>query len=452
MASLNPFPLMPPRSTELRLSHFDENVYKGGPTTTLYKLVDALCGDSGAGDLIKQYFLARMGAALETIYFNDLDYIFGNVSFMARSPAETYAYNPMTDMLTSDQWDEVRVKDAWYRARVKDFFIACGMGGTPQGVRMCVQAAVAVDCDLFEVWRYNRNFGLGDNLGRSPSSADNELVIKPHKDSLSPAEFRLLRDMLDKIRPFDSIFTISMSGLAVATPLGIQATTADSTYFEVQKVVTGSPILASLPAPELLAIDLDPTEQWLFSHSPELAPYAAFNITQEYGYYYLVGGGKRSPIDAVTYGTLQSDGSIKPEPNFEIFQTQQQFTAWQSYATADSPDNYPGGKFGLTPNKAPALNDDGSPYLFPFKTQQEYVNQRKAEVIAMGGNANDNQYQLPIQKSVQSKIVFTPDLAVAFSPPAKDSTVTSSWLKDRTVSQQLSMRDHLPLYVRSAQQ
>ena len=113
--------------------HFDEYVYTGDTSTILYKLVDALCGTTGAGALINQIFLARMAGALETIYFNDLDYIFGKVNFLSRSPAESYPWNPQTDLLTSDQWDIVRIKDSWYRDRIKKFFIAATKGGTMDG-------------------------------------------------------------------------------------------------------------------------------------------------------------------------------------------------------------------------------------------------------------------------------------------------------------------------------
>lgn len=451
MASVTPFPLMPPRSIERRLDHFDDLVYKGDPSTILYRIADVLVGDAGAGSLIKEAFLTRLSNSLETIYFNDLDYIFGSVSFLSRSPAESYPYNPMTQMLTSDQWDEVRVKDAWYRDRVRQFFIACGQGGTPKGIRTCVNAAVAVDCDLFEVWRYADNFGLGANLGRSPSTNRNELVIKPHKMTLSPVEFRLLRDMLDRIAPADTVMTISLSGLGVAAPLPVQAITADSTYFEVQKIVTGTPLLKDFPAPELLAIDLDPTEKWLFSDSPELAPYAAFNITQEYGYYYLMSGGKRSPIDSVSYGTLQEDGTVKAEPNFESFETVAQYTEWREYETADAPDNYPGGKFGLTPSKSPARNPDGSPYQFQYTSQQDYISKRIVEVTEMGGVANDLRYKLPIQKAMQTKRVYSPDLAVAYTAPTKESTVTTSWTERHDNPKILDLRNLLSSFVRTGQ-
>lgn len=312
MVSQNPFPLMPPKSTELRLMSFDEYVYTGTPSTVLYKLIDALCGTTGAGALVNQVFLARLSTALETIYFNDLDYIFGKVSFLARSPEESYTYNPMTDMLTADQWNEVRVKDAWYRARIKDFFVACGLGGTPDGIRMCVQAALAVDCDIHEVWRYEDNLGLTESLGRSPFPARNEVVVTPHKGALEPAELRLVRDMLAKICPVDTIVTVTTNGLAVQSPVPVNAAAADSEYFEVQKQVIATPALSSMPPPELLPIDLLPTETWLYQAKtdPTLAPYTAFNISAEYGYYYLVSGGSRSPIDSVTYGTLNQNAPV----------------------------------------------------------------------------------------------------------------------------------------------
>ena len=64
---------------------------------------------------------------------------------LSRSPSESYTHNTMTDMLTSDQWDEVAVKDAWYRARIAEFFMAAAQGPLIDGIRLCVHAAVGVD-------------------------------------------------------------------------------------------------------------------------------------------------------------------------------------------------------------------------------------------------------------------------------------------------------------------
>lgn len=428
------FPLMPPRSTESRLAHFDQTVFKADPSTVIYKLVDAMCGDAGAGSLKKDTFVSRLGAALESIYFTDLDTIFGNLGVLSRFTSETYSYDPVQDMLNSDQWDEVRVKDAWYRARIREFFIACGLGGTPQGIRMAVHAATSVDADLYEVWRWKDNFGLSQQLGRSPVTARNEVVVTPHKSSLSPKEFRLVREMVSRICPADVIITVNTTGLAVNTPVIIKAAAAGSSYFEVQKTVTATPILAELPPPEVLLIDLADTEKWLLKDPVSVAPYRAFNISQESGYYYLASGGARSPIDSVEYGTLQPNGTVKSEPLFEAYESTGQYSPWVEYDKADSPDNYPGGKYGLTPNSLPALNPDGSKYRFPYENQQEYVLEQRAKVIAAGGQSDSFRFRLPIVASSTTKKTYRPDLSVAFNPPIKDSSVTSPWLNNDTPS------------------
>jgi hypothetical protein len=544
---------MPPKSTELRVEHFDEQVYTATPDTILYKFLDAMCGDAGAGSLKKEIFLQRLSGALEGVYGNDLDYIFGNVRFLSRTGSESYTHDTMKSMLTSDQWDEVRVKDAAYRARIKEFFIAAAKGNTVEGVRQAVHAATSADCQVLESWRYYDSFGLTQSLGRATGvsytatnlttghrvyfdatilsgtatggttttlidstrswtvnaykgkrlmtrsgagavqdavitantattltvgttmdyaptggtssysiidgnplqaksnatayvtgrsdsynwlvekvQARSELTVVPSKQNLTPHETRLLRSMLDRITPQDSVVTISTEGLSVHVPVKVATAAADSCYFQVEKTVTPTPMAASLPAPELLAIDLDPTERWLWSKSAELAPYAQFNITQEYGYFYLVSGGARSPIDSVGYGTLNDDGTVSAEKDFEWFVDSEQYGAWTSYDLADSPDNYPGGKQGLNPNAGPAKNPDRSSYRFPYPSQAAYVAVKKAEVLSVGGQAEDQRYRLPIEKPSSFRRTFTPDLAIAYTAPIRDSTVTSSWTSRRT--------------------
>jgi hypothetical protein len=429
MASQNPFPLMPSISTELRLSHFDEQVYRGTHDTLLYKYVDAICGTTGAGALLNEAFLARLSGAMETIYFNDLDYIFGKIQFLSRSPAESYPYNPMKEMLTSSQWNEVKVKDTWYRERIRCFFIGASLGGTPEGVKMVVQAALGVDCTILESWRYIDNFGLTTYLGRSNSR--NEVTIRPKgKAYLLPEEFRLVRDMLDKICPIDTIVTININGLSNLTPVPISAATSNSTYYEVVKSITASPVIKTVSTADDLNLnssDLNSSHFWLFDATSvaQEAPYAAFNITSEYGYYYLVGGGERSPIDSVTYGTLRASGDVVSESNFEVHQNTGAFTDWYSYELADCPQNFPGGKFGLTPSKAPALNPDRTPYRFPWATQAAYIESKINEVLKLGGVADAIRYRLPLSDSLSPKTTYLPEYAVAYSAPTQESTVST---------------------------
>jgi hypothetical protein len=444
MATNSPFPWMPMFTASSLLQSFDGDIYDGSSTTLLYKYLDTLVGSTGVGSLLNQMFLTNLGSALETIYFNELDYVFGSMNFVARTSAESYPYNPGTDMLTSAQWDEVRIKDAWYRARIKDYFTAIQMGGTPDGIRECIKAAVACDCNVFEVWRYLDNFGIVQSLGRAPagwtasptvSGNRNEVVVQPLKSSLSPGELRLCRDMLQRMVPLETIVTVDKQGLAVSTPIPVNAACSDSTYYEVQKMITSTPLLRQLPPPEFLPIDLLPSEQWLLPTDDErhndrdhtaLAPHAAFNITQQFGYYYLIGGGRRSPIDSVTYSTLNANGTTTTAPNFSVFESAGSFTDWTAYDRADSPDNYPGGKFGRHPSYAPPDDVDGRPYHFPWNSQSDYVTARIIEILGMGGDANGERYRLPIQKPSTAKLVYYPNDAIAFSAPSTGSTVTKS--------------------------
>lgn len=426
------FPLQPPKSTEHRLSHFDETVFKADPTTFIYKFVDAIAGDGGASSLLKDTLMTRFGLALETLYFSDLDYIFGGMNFLERLDMESYSYNPKMDLLTSDQWDEVRIKDSWYRARIKDFFLAATLGGTPNGIRAAVQAGTSASCDIFEVWRFKDSYGLTLPLGRSPVTSRSEFVVKPHKSPLHPKQHRLLKQMVNRISPMDTVVTIDPDGLQVNVPIATQSASADSSYFEVQKRVTGSPLLQEIPEPELLAIDLLPTEDWLFSKSPEIAPYAAFNITQEFGYYYLVSGGSRSPIDSVQYLTSTDGVEFVPEINYESIVTTGGYTPWQEYDLADSPDNFPGGKFGVTPTKAPARTPLGETYNFPYQSQEEFVAEVRAQVLDRGGQADSTRFRLPTTEASMDRVTYTPDLAVAYSTPASDSTVTNRWTSGDT--------------------
>lgn len=427
-----PFPLQPPKSTELRLSHFDDTVFRADPTTFLYKFVDAITGDAGASSLLKDSLLTRFSIALESIYFSDLDYIFGGMNFLERSDGESYVYDPKNDLLTSDQWDEVNIKDSWYRARITDFFEAATLGGTPRGLRAAVQAGTSSNCEVLEVWRFKDSYGLTQSLGRAPVTSRSEVVLRPHKTDMHPKQLRLIRQMVNRIAPVEAVVTVDPEGLSINSPVEVQSASADSSYFEVQKVVQASPLLEDIPAPELLPIDLRPSEDWLFSKSPEIAPYAAFNISQEYGYYYLVSGGSRSPIDSVRYMKSVDGENFTAERDFETVETTGGFGPWQEYALADSPDNFPGGKYGLNPLEAPARMPNGEPYIFEYSSQDEFVEEKIKEVVEKGGQADEARYRLPTAVSTTNRRTYTPDLAVAYSEPSKESTITSRWTKEDT--------------------
>jgi len=434
----NPFPYIIGAATGSLMQDFDTDVYDTSSTSYIYRIVDALCGSTGAGALLSQNFLNTLQGDLSTTYGSDLDYFFGNIGFLPRSSSESYDANTSTDLLTSDEWDDVKIKDAWYRARIKAFWKACGLGGVPDSIRQIVIAACSCDANVFEVWRYLDDMGLTEELGRS--NTRNEVVVQPLKSSLTQQEFKLLRDMLARVMPVSTVVTINTAGLAVLNPVPIASACANSTYFEVQKLVTATPVLAQLPPADQLPVALTATEQWLYSAqtTPQLAPYTQLNATAQYGYYYLVGGGARSQIDSVTYGTIAADDTtdtVVPVPSFEAFSTSSQYTAFTVWAKADSPDNYPGGLHGVHPSYTPALNSDGTPYQFPWASQSAYVTAQIAIIENVGGIANESGYQLPIAQANTTSLIFLPDYAIAYNPPGRDSTVSANNFRTRQVQE-----------------
>jgi hypothetical protein len=280
--------------------------------------------------------------------------------------------------------------------------------------------------------------------------------------------------------PVDTIITVDLNGLSVSTPIPVSGAASDSCYYEVIKQVSPSPLVSQLPDPEFLPVDLLPSEQWLlnnptaqidsngnlsYSSNPpargpfsdilnvitgigkvvydtlipnsikpvnkQEAPYAAFMQSAQYSYYYLAGGDGRSAVDSVTYGTLQPDNSVVKEINFQTYQENSTFTDWMTYDKADSPDNYPGGRFGQHPLQAPAVNPDGTPYVFPYSSQANFVLEAMARIQAQGGTATETRYRLPVQKPNTAVYTYYPEYAVANYPPTKESTVSSSITRQR---------------------
>ena len=116
-------------------------------------------------------------------------------------------------------------------------------------------------------------------------------------------------------------------------------------------------------------------------------------------------------------------------------------TDWITYEKADSPDNFPGGKYGITPNKAPALNPDRTPYRFPFESQLAFVTQEILRITSLGGRADASSYRLPITRSTTTKRIYWPDQAMATVSPPRDSTVSASITQRRYQPKSAEMRD-----------
>jgi hypothetical protein len=435
----NSFPFLAPRTTESRMRHFSQGVYNIGPHTHLYKFIDALCGDGGAGSLKKELLFAQFNQNLDSIFFRDLDNIFGQIASFIRYASETYEYDPFTQQLTTDQWSEVMTKDAAYRQRIKDFMLAIGMGGTPQGIRMMCRAALGVDCELYEVSYYIDSgfYTSYQSLGRTNASMRNELVVRPLISSIPRGLKYLATRLIERIKPMDTVLTIDNNGLAIHATVPINNVAASSSYFQVVKEVTGTRDIADLPPTTVLSQDLgiDPSYLWVRPNTTVEAPSGAFQATQEASQYYIYAYDGATAVDTVEY--CEDAGSTRKLNIVPFTQYRKDevisFGPWTPWDRADSPDNYPGGKFGQTPFTTPALTTNGQNYVFPYTSQDDFVARQTNVVVGLGGEATTTQFRLPVTKLDDvSRRVWTPELAIPLTPPTQQSTVSSQWLTRST--------------------
>jgi len=436
----NSFPYLAPRDTESRMRHFSQGVYDISSHTHLFNLVDALCGDAGAGSLKKELLFAHFNQNLDSIFFRDLDNIFGKIAGLIRYAKESYSYDPFIQQLTTDQWSEVMTKDAAYRQRIRDFMLAIGMGGTPQGLRLLCRAALAVDCELYEVSHYiDSGFYSGaQTLGRMNGLTRNELVIRPLMSNITQSQKYLANGLFDRLLPRDTVLTIDINGLAIHTPVTLTNVAADSSYFQVVKEVTGSRDIADLPPTPVLSQDLglDPSYLWVEANARVEAPSGAFQSTQESSQYYTYAYQGATSVDTVQYCADNGDIRTLQTVNFTEYRYDDMasYGPWIAWDLADSPDNYPGGKYGQTPFTSPALTTQGREYIFPYVSQRDFVTKQIEVLVALGGQANETQYRLPTTKYDDvSRRVWTPELAIPVTAPTQQSTVTSQWLT-RSVS------------------
>src|SRR3954468_54036 len=142
-------PLAGPVSIDDLMDRFPDTVYDQSRDTHLFKFISALCGDSGAGLLKKQTFLARLRNEGDLLTFRDLDTFYVQHLRFPRLRSEMYpTLDPSTDILTKSEWDEIQRCDLLYYHRVQLFMHSTRLGSTPQGMQLAAEAGSGVHCDV----------------------------------------------------------------------------------------------------------------------------------------------------------------------------------------------------------------------------------------------------------------------------------------------------------------
>lgn len=267
-------PLNAPERLATKFDRFGEH-YNLSSSSNLYRFLLALCGDSGAGQIQKQMLYPRLQGQLTATQFSDLDRLYGNPLGLPRITSELYSEDPRNEALTQNQWINVRIKDAQYRARCLLWMRAIIAGPTPEGIKLAAEAACGIECDVVEQYVYleNQNSDSPATMQNWGSTISNqEFIIIPQAPSISIADHRRITHLVGKLKPVNSICTISPNTLTRQEQVP-QTVAATSEGFSVLRLVTGRADI-NWPTP-------DPSKGLWITTSEEEAPTFAFMDSQE---------------------------------------------------------------------------------------------------------------------------------------------------------------------------
>lgn len=226
-------------------SFFPEEVYNFNSDSLLYKFLYSILGDAGVNGIKKATLAPKLYESLSTTEFNDLDTLFSNIVQLTRLNEEIYQYDPYNQMLTQDEWAEIRRKDAWFKARSQDFMRGVNLGNTPDGLKLLGRAATGYECEIFERWKYLDDINSDQPIGYPDYgliNAPEEFIIRPQVASITPQEQRRITEVVRKIKPANSLVSVDIASNAL-TEVPIHSGTASSYNFYIQRYVTGNSLI-----------------------------------------------------------------------------------------------------------------------------------------------------------------------------------------------------------------
>lgn len=399
--------IIPDAPTIDQLINFPEEIYDLRETSHLVRLMKVLLGDSGAGQLRKRILLARLESYLTGANFFDIDRFYGAIFGALRSPEEQFQINPMDDVATPDEWDQLQAADCNFRERIMMLAKAIMMGATIPGLKAAAQAIVAAPVDIYETWSlldaygpsyiqaYNTwaqeeilyptwdNFsnptqitwsdseGVA-NIGRLPKATRGEIVVRPHKNyaglpagTKSRDESALVK-VLNKLKPASTIVTVATDSDQIHIPVKLANMQADSNYWEVVRKVAPDQNLPNTDdlypmSQGQIADGVDPTSKRLIPVPP---------FSQGQGVVWSINSSIRQvraysrTIQDIAIGDVPSNWYISPIPD-------EQTLVFPDGVTI----NYDAEKGVLSPQRAAAalVVNDGSLIAHPYSGDRQQV-------------------------------------------------------------------------------
>lgn len=167
---------------DVLVDRFPDTIYDQTPDSYLFKFIEALCGDAGAGILKKLSWTSRLKNEGEYIDFATLDRFYTGHFRFRRLKSELYEIDPDTEIITNDQLEEMERKDALFRRRIHHFLQAAQLGNSPEGLEEMGFAGSGIDVEVYE--HYNYIFDKYSDLplgleAQGFSNSVNEFVLLP---------------------------------------------------------------------------------------------------------------------------------------------------------------------------------------------------------------------------------------------------------------------------------
>ncbi|MFE0490197.1 DUF7297 family protein [Streptomyces griseoaurantiacus] len=272
-----------------QMRHFPEEVYDLRPTSHLVRLMQALLGDSGVGQLRKRLLIAQLqNLSASGARFFDLDRFYGALFGATRTGAEALPINPMeTASATASEWDSIEAADASFRDRMTALATSISMGGTAPGLQAAAEAVTGVEADVYESWALldavedpeeaghtwewmegglwseyeGQIWGALEGTpfyGRSGSLTRSEVLVRVNRDYPATTAGRAQRAsdesalvrVLERLKPAHVLLTVDTQGSSALVARGIAGVRSDSENWEVVTQVTpGQVPLGTNPYP-----------------------------------------------------------------------------------------------------------------------------------------------------------------------------------------------------------
>jgi hypothetical protein len=242
-------PILPDQGVLTQMSNFPPQTYNMALGSSIVKLMSAITGPSGGGQLRQRALIDRLRSSVSSTHFTDLDTSLGAVLGISRQLSELLPINPYTTAAPSTgpgSWLAMAEADATYRDRLFQVLRAVNTyGPSALGIKLVAESFLLAPCEVTEYYRGHSTSSITAN----PALAY-YITVTPH---VAPNQQQVygLMNILNKIKPAQA--TITLAPAPATNPylsVPLQNAWASSFYWEVQSLSSAPSVYGSTSVPQ----------------------------------------------------------------------------------------------------------------------------------------------------------------------------------------------------------